>query len=409
MSINRRAVQSEVVRRVRLKARMLMMTTVVPPVPTAGAFVVNGLLSQCGSDEVTVAAERWPANPANQALNPNGHRVHFVGNRLSWPKRGQRYFTWLRWLLIPRMASRLMKLARSQECEAIFGHFPDEHCLCAAFLASRRLGVPLFPFFHNTYRENRRGIAFWLASWLQCRVFRSAPLVFVMSEGMKEEWQRIYPGHRFEPLVHTFQGEIPRFERLPPLDPARVRLGFLGSIGEANLDALGRLCALVDVSPDLFLNIYSGTPKWFLEKQQLLGLHIRHEQPADEVLQSKFRENDLLVLPHGLTGGLSAIEYRTIFPTRTIPYLLSGRPILAHSSRGSFLSRWLKKHDCAEVVEDPDPDALRAAIDRLCRDEARREQLVRNALLAAEQFRAERVVDDMKRIINLCWNVESRT
>jgi hypothetical protein len=159
---------------------------------------------------------------------------------------------------------------------------------------------------------------------------------------------------------------------------------------------------LVNASSDFVLNFYSAAPDWHLQKEGLVGQRIHREQPTDDDLVNAIGNNDLLILPHGLTGSLAPIEYRTIFPTRTIPYLLSRRPILAYSARGSFLSEWLRAHDCAEVVEDPDPAALRGAIDRLCDDAPRREQLVRNALRAAEYFRADRVVEEMKRTINQC-------
>jgi glycosyltransferase involved in cell wall biosynthesis len=235
-------------------------------------------------------------------------------------------------------------------------------------------------------------------------VFDHARVTFVMSEGMKLEWESLYPGVQFQPLVHTFDGPVPPLGALPPLDRSRIRLGYLGLVSQANLDALQRIVHVVHSSEDLYLNIYSGSPAWQLEKQGLCGLRIRHEQPTDAMLQDALQSQDILLLPHGLTGGLAPIEYRTIFPTRTIPYLLSGRPILAHSARGSFLSRWIKQHDCAELVEEPDAAALRKAIDRLCDNPARREQLVRNALAAAENFRAEHVVDNMKRTINRFLN-----
>jgi hypothetical protein len=385
---------------VRLCRRILMATVVVPPVPTGVAFVVRGLLSQLTSDEVVLAAERWPENPFEQEFDANGHRIHFIGAKWTWFKRGQRYLQWMRWLLVPRMAYRLVKLARSKGCDAIFVHFPDEQFLCAAYLAARSLGLSFFPFFHNTYRENRSGIGYHIATRLQRRVFRSAKVIFVMSEGMQKEWQSMYPGHRFEPLVHTTDEKIPSFAKLPPIDRSCVKLGYLGSIGEANLDALHRVCDVVNSSPNLELNIYSGAPGWFLQKENLVGPRIHHHQPTDDVLLDTLRENDILMLPHGLVGGLAPIEYRTIFPTRTIPYLLSGRPIIAHSAPDSFLTRWLSSHDCADLVVEPDPVALRAAIDQLCRDASRQEQLVRNALIAAEQFRAQRVVDKMKLTIN---------
>jgi glycosyltransferase involved in cell wall biosynthesis len=376
----------------------------VPPVPVAVAFVVKGLLSQIDTDEVVVAAERWPANPPDQTHDPNGHRVWFVGRAWTWPPRGLRYVHWMKWFLAPLMARRLIKLARSHNCRAIFAHFPDELCLYAALIAARRLKLAFFPFFHNTYRENRRGLAYLVASWLQRRVFARAEVVFVMSDGMKEAWQSIYPGVEFHSLVHTFDGPVTPFEPLPPIDASRIRLGYMGSINQANLDALKRICELVKVTKDLELTLYSSAPDWHLQSEGLVGERIRRQQPSDDELITSLRNNDILVLPHGLSGGLAPIEYQTIFPTRTIPYLLAGRPILAHSAPGSFLSRWLKERDCAELVEVADTNALRAAVDRLCRDQRRREELVRNALTAAEQFRADRVVNNLKRIMNRTWS-----
>jgi glycosyltransferase involved in cell wall biosynthesis len=221
-----------------------------------------------------------------------------------------------------------------------------------------------------------------------------------MSDGMKEEWQSLYPHVRFESLVHTFDEPIAAPPPLPAIAGPTVRLGYLGLISEANLDALKRICQVVNSAEHLSLNIYSGASEWQLEHNGLTGERIRHNRPSDAELLDALRSNDILVLPHGLTGGLAEIEYRTIFPTRTIPYLLSGRPILAHSARGSILSRWLRDNNCAELVEEPDPQALLSAIDRLSRDQPRREQLVRNAVAAAEQFRADRVVAQMKQTIN---------
>lgn len=379
---------------------MIATSLVVEPMPLADAFVLKGLLSQFSADEALVAAERWPANTADQTHLPSGHRVHFISSRWTWPKRGQRFIRWLKWLLIPRTVFRLTKLARKEGCNAILASFPDEQLLFASYLVARRLGLRLFPYLHNTYRENRRGVAYAFASWLQQRVFKRASAVFVMSEGMQQELEKLYPGVNFCPLVHTFDQQIPRFEPLPLIDRTRVRLGYMGSVNDANLDALKRICQMVNASGNLALNFYSAAPDWQLNKEGLVGERIRRERPTDSELVDALGNDDLLILPHGLTGGLAPIEYRTIFPTRTIPYLLSRRPIVAYSAQGSFLSRWLRQHDCAEVVEDPDPAVLRAAIDRLCDDAQRREQLVRNALVAAEHFGADRVVADMKKTIN---------
>lgn len=383
----------------RLRARLLMVSMIVPPTPSGSAYVVKNLLAHMDSGEVVVAAERNPENAASQVLEPGGHRVHFSSTAWTWPQRGRRFLHWPKWALLPRTVHRLCRLARREKCEAIFANFPNEYFLCAAYLASRRLGLPLFAYFHNTYGENRRGIARRFANWLQPRVFRRAKRLFVMSAGMAEELERRHPGVRFEPLVHTFEGEVPEFEPLAR-PSAPIRLGFLGSLNESNLDAMRRFCAVVDSTPSLTLNIYTGVTGWFMKKSGIVGRGIAYQQPSDDELTAALQSNDILLMPHGLTGGRASIEYATIFPTRTIPYLLAGRPILAHVPEDSFFTRWLRRHDCAEIVSEPSVDAVRDAILNLANNEKRREQLVRNGLAAVRQFQASQVVGRMKRSIN---------
>jgi glycosyltransferase involved in cell wall biosynthesis len=294
----------------------------------------------------------------------------------------------------------MVRLARRENCGLVFATFPEDHLIFAACLAARRLKLPFFPYFHNTYRENRRGLSRVLAGYVQRRILRQARLTFVMSDGLKTELEHIYPDLHFKPLVHMSSEPIPRFERLPTIDSRHVRIGYLGNVNDSNLDALRRFCELVQQSPAWRMDLFSSVPEWQLRKHGLLGERVRHEQPADEELLSRLASYDILFLPHGLTGGLAPIEYRTIFPTRTIPYLLSGRPIIAHTAKESFLTKWLRHHDCAEVVDCPDPAELRAAVERLCSNPERREQLVCNALRAANQFHAPAVVDELTRTIN---------
>jgi glycosyltransferase involved in cell wall biosynthesis len=107
-------------------------------------------------------------------------------------------------------------------------------------------------------------------------------------------------------------------------------------------------------------------------------------------------EADIVVLAHGFTGTLSREEYATIFPTRTIESLTCGRPLLAHAPADCYLTRFLREQDCALVVDVPEIPALLAAIERLRNDDALRARLVRNALQAAEKFRASRVAATLR-------------
>jgi len=301
-------------------------------------------------------------------------------------------------LTLPNITRRLVQIASTHRSEAILAVFPSEFFLHAAYRAAKRLQLPFYPYFHNTYRENRSRLSRRFADWLEPRVFRGAPVVFVMSEGMKEHYQPLYPDIRFEPLVHTFDEPIPDFAP-PPAPQTPLRLAFMGNLNESNVDAARRLADVVNRRADCLLTTYSGTPDWFFAKVGVCGPRITHTRVAYDQVTTALRSHDILLFPHGLTGGMSEVEYDTIFPTRTIPSLLSGRPILAHSPSNCFLTRWLRKRDCAEIVDRADHAALSAAIDRLRDDRARRETLVRNALTAVRAFQGSAVAAEFKSIL----------
>jgi hypothetical protein len=377
--------------------KLLVVAVSVPPNPHAVAFVLENLSRQFTKEDLVIAAELRSGN-VGQVRSPDLPRMEFVSKSWEWPKRGQKYVRWLRWFQVPGIVRRMRKLIREEKIDAVLAIFPDERLLLAAHLAAKREGVAYFPWYHNTYAENRFGLAKLFANWLQPTTFKATDIVFVMSEGMQTAWQRSYPGVRFEPLVHTFSDELPKPEPLPPChSPARTV--FLGNLNDSNLEAMARMRDLVNESEDFRMTVYSGSPPWYFQKVGICGPHITHEKISDEDLMNGLKSHDILLLPHGFTGNSHPIEYETIFPTRTIPYLLSGRPILAHTPPHAFLTRWLRRHDCAEVVDTADMTALRAAANRLRTDDARREELVRNARKAVEMFHAPRVMQEFREMV----------
>jgi hypothetical protein len=146
------------------------------------------------------------------------------------------------------------------------------------------------------------------------------------------------------------------------------------------------------------LTILSGTPRRDLAELGLLTEGVRHETVSRDVLINRLAEADVLLLAHGFTGSLAEEEYRTIFPTKTVEYLLSGRPIVAHAPRHCFLTRFLRSHQCALVVDDPNVQAVVGAVARVLNDAALRATLVRNALRTAETFQASRVASTFRSI-----------
>ncbi len=327
-----------------------------------------------------------------------------------WPERvvvgharsvGGRLRREVRLLKLPLVTTRLARLAHQQQCTDILAVYPDEAFLWAALRASLRAGCRFYPYFHNTYLESRWGWSVHLARWLQPRVFQAARHVFVMSQGLVELYRDRYPEMtpRCSALVHSFPEAVPPFAE-PGLSSERI-FALSGNINPSCVDAARRLCQAVAQITGARLQFYTGQTRAELERLGVWnGMASCTRLNRRELLQALAR-TEMQLLPHGFTSSMSQVECETIFPTRTIEYLISGRPILAHSPPGVFLTRFLKEHDCALVVEEANTQTILEGIQRLRDDAALRARLVRNALETARLFHISRVSAHFREVLEM--------
>ncbi len=377
--------------------KILLLSWGVPPETTGSSIIVGNLAKQFRRDELVVAGERPTARPA-VCWKEDWPEIVYVTS--GWPleRRGARW--WRRGQTVA-LILRSLRLARVHRCASIVCVFPNEEYLLAGYVTALLSRTPFFPYFHNTFVEQyppntlRRR---W-ANWLQAKVFAKAAHVLVMSEGMMELYRERYPSLRCSPLLHSFNEDIPEFAP-PPAPEGRVKFAMSGNVNASCTDAAVRIVSALK-RMDSHITILSGTPKRYLHELGLLGEQVSHLTVSRDLVVSHLREADIILLPHGFTGGLSDEEYRTIFPTKTIEYLISGRPILAHVPAKSYVSRFLRTHDCALIVDAPDDGAICAAARRLCEDAQLRCRLVRNALRAARAFHAPAVAAELRRVLRL--------
>lgn len=379
-----------------LQKKMMMISWGLPPALNGSSNIVANLARQFSPDELVVAGEQWPGPKSSEWDEDNGSKPEMIFVHRQWPWRFKRV---VRLLLFPVIFTRLAIAYRRRRCRQIMAIFPDEFYLFAGYLLSLITGDPFYSYFHNTYAENRSGLRRQFARWLQPRVFRRSKIVFVMSDGMKEHWERLHPGVRFESLVHTFNETISdRSERGSV--PEAFQMAFMGNANKSNFDALSRLPAMLAAFPNCRITTYSGAGDAVFARLGLQSDRVRHTRVGYDQVVDELSKFDLLFLAHGFVGELSEVEYATIFPTRTIPYLLSGTPIVAHTPPNAFLTRWLRAHDCAEIVDQPAADHLIEAVRRLLEQPHRRSQIVSNALHAARQFQAATVADRLRDQVN---------
>jgi hypothetical protein len=81
-------------------------------------------------------------------------------------------------------------------------------------------------------------------------------------------------------------------------------------------------------------------------------------------LQPTLASSDILLLPLGFDPAVTFYS-TTSFPSKVADYLASGRPILLVGPEESNVVAYLRDLDCAELVTEPDLEAVRRALLRL--------------------------------------------
>ena len=368
-------------------SKTLLLSWAIPPQPLAAAVVVENLAKQFGPDEMILAGIK-PTTDLSVQWDDTWAEIVYIGRQNPF-KRGAR---WWNLLQFPSILWRTLRLIRQQNCQDLICVYPTELFLFVTYIVSILTNIRCYPYLHNTYVENRSGFALRWAKFLQSRLFSRATHVFVMSQGMVDLYTERYPKLDCSALTHSFNEPLPTNRQLSA--QIKPKFAIMGNINQSCLEATHRLAKTIATRfPQAELTYISGLPRHYYESQGLLHGRFHHKTVLREELIPSLQEADIVILPHGFTGGYSPEEYRTIFPTKTIEYLICGRPILAHSPPNSFLTTFLDQHDCTMLVTEPDEEALVAAIQTLIDDVQLRESLVQNAIKAAMQFQAPAVAD----------------
>lgn len=358
--------------------------------PSTGgsSIIINNLTEAFEAEEVIVVSQAPVVLPEKPWSAFSKAKLHYLQAHPFGIRKGEKY---TRWLKARQCVREIVTLIREEGVTHVLAVFPDEYYCYLAYSAARHVGCQFSVWLHNSYLENREGVLLRLAHWLQPRLFDIAEPIFVMSDGLNRELQKRYPDRKFTTLVHGFKVRPPKELTTPNADGKPIKYLYSGSLNDSCLDASLRMLRVLLTRAHTEIHIFSGNPGHFrqhgIEGEQVI---FHHFLPVEDFI-AQLDQYDIMLLPHGIDGLRSNFEYRTIFPTRTIPLLFSGKPILAHSPTGSFLTDFLEAHDCALVVTEKSEEQLQQAIDRLLEDKSLRAHLVKQGLRAAEQFRLENV------------------
>ena len=381
--------------------RTLVISWGSPRAHTGSSVILRNLARCFSPDEMQIVSE--PTEAEDAALWPSDcPQVHIVDPFVSWVKRGR---STARWLRVGGVVRQVNKIARQMGAERILTLFPDDYHLYVGYRCSKDLGIPLYTWFHNTYLDAKQGYRKVIARWLQPAVFRHSRLNMVMSDGMLEFMSRRYPGVKFATLQHGFPLPAANPElvdgRMDLSSSGRIRFCYTGNLNQSCEDSTRRLVAALTSRPNFELHVHSPTPRAYWQRLGVDLSRVIFHPPTSALggFEKLLAQYDVLLLALGLTGSMPAAEYQTIFPTRTIPLLCSGRPILAHVTPGSFLARFLEERACAFVADRPVERHLLETVDSMIADPGACKARVLNAITASKYFDVEHVREKLRSLL----------
>lgn len=378
--------------------KILLVSWSILPNKGGTSVIVENLAKNFSADELIILGSRQPFQNLEVDRPKSGPAFRYFLSELYLFGRGYRYFVWFRKWRFQPLVNEIKNIIKKEKIDHVIGVYPNPFYCQAACRAAKALNIPFSAYFHNTYIENVE-ITDPEAPARQKEIFDYASNIFVMSKGMQRYYEANYTEDKFIPLVHTFN-QFPSAASMtgvPGTAKKTYKLVAIGNFNESNMDATIRLANAIKDNPKYSLHLYTHVPNLLLRKRGLDPALIHHEGfVTPEEVHDVLQDYDICVLTHGFVGGYGEVEYQTIFPTRTIPFLLSDKPILAHSPDGSFLNDFLTENDCAELVNQADPQAIVAGLDRIADDLDYQKQLVDAAQKTAHQFHGPVVVEQLK-------------
>ena len=389
--------------------KALVISACLPPMASGSAKMMRNLLGPFprgslvflrGNNPMFRLGQEADLGPVEVADLPKILRRHSF--RISLP-------SWLEYLWAPAIGRRAAALARRGKVVSIFANYPFGYYLVAAWIAARRVGVPLLVYMHSLWEETPPSAADRIfARLLEGRIFRDAAAVYVPTEAAAAHYRakhgiapRLLP-HAVN-LADGAPGEPPAAPRAPG---APRTILFTGGVYHMNRDALQAMVRTVEKmaiapgEPEIRLLVCAPNDPDSLARLGIAGARTEVRSVDTATAMRMQREADLLYLPLAFDTPWRD-EIRTVFPTKAVEYFVSGKPILLHAPADCFTVEDTRRFGWAYVVDTLDPASLDAAIRRLLSDAPLRAALVRGARAAAASRDAKAIAAGLARDLGL--------
>ena len=371
--------------------KILFLCRSVPPAHSGSSIVISNLAKCFSADDLIIIGSKVYGSQYKK----NEKVLPFIKyGTINMNIRGAR---WLNWIQFPFLFVKSFLTIILYKCDIIVAIYPHQMYLLVGYLLSKVLKKPFYPYFHNLFSENYQNNIF--VDWLENSSFKAANNIITISEGLTNYYRKKYPGLSFSTLTHSYSEKLPNIN-ISTEKITEVDIGFCGTINHTCEDSLLRILEAVNNRSNTKISLYGSTPNSKLEKYDFNSRKFNYHILSRYNLSKELQNKDILVLPHMFVDSKYNLERETIFPTKTIDYLLSGVPILAHVPKNCFLWEFINKHKFALLIDEPKVSKIEEGMDEIVSSFNLRKELVSNAFETAKLFRSDAVINKFYKIIN---------
>jgi len=281
--------------------------------------------------------------------------------------------------------SKGRKVIKDKNINSIIGFSDNGPAMIGAYIlhkiTKKKYSIFLFDLYKGNlfpFPENL------LANFFEPKMFRSANKIIVTNEGTRDFYIKRYGQDISEKIViihnSAFADAYLKIKKQSEFKNMYT-IAYTGRIYWAQIRSIKNLIQAISEMKDLEikLKIYSPHPKEYLKKIGIIESEKVEIGIASPKEISKIQNDaDILFLPLSWNTKSQAI-IDTATPGKLTDYLISGSPILIHAPASTFLVKYAKENNFAEVVDNEDSKLLKEAIKKLVQDKKYSDKLIINA------------------------------
>lgn len=265
---------------------------------------------------------------------------------------------------VPLILKKTVRAAKRINAEVVMASWPFDHFAVAAWIAAKKLGLPFVIYLHDLWYETKRTyIERLLAAYFEKKVIKGANLVLVISSPTRMYLHRKYRLTNIKVLEHSVNSQIWRLDKILSRSKYRPRhIVMLGGVNKFNSDSVIAFSKALAMIPDIHLTILTNQG---IEQLQSLGVECSRITsffcPRDKLKQT-ILEADALYVALGFDTPVHE-ETKVVIPTRLMDYLPSGKPIIAHGPKYTWMIQEAQNRGWGYVIDSLDVDDIKASLE----------------------------------------------